>query len=105
MPSAQWRLVASEIVATVFLMIVVFGCTRSGRAETDPFAVGFWLAAAIIATPSTSYTNPAIVVSALFAAGPIALSATTALLYVPAEVAGALIAFVIIGFSYPRQRL
>jgi glycerol uptake facilitator-like aquaporin len=105
MPSAQWRLAASEIVATVGLMIVVFGCTRSGRAETGPFAVGVWLAAAIIATPSTSYANPAIVVSALFAAGPVALSATTALLYVPAEVSGALIAFVIVGFAYPLQRL
>jgi len=105
MPPAQWRLAASEIIATVGLMIVVFGCTRSGRAETAPFAVGIWLAAAIIATPSTSYANPAIVVSALFAAGPIALSATTALFYVPAEVAGALIAFVIVGFVYPLQRL
>jgi hypothetical protein len=57
----------------------------------------------IIATPSTSYANSAIVVSALFAAGPIALSATTSLHDVLAEVVGALIAFVIVDFAYPLQ--
>jgi glycerol uptake facilitator-like aquaporin len=99
----NWTLASSETLAAAGLMIVVFGCARSSRTETGPFAVGAWLAAAIIATPSTSYANPAIVVSAVFAAGPVALPATSALLYVPAEVAGALLALIVIAIAYPRH--
>ena len=84
-PSANWRPTSSEVLATAGLMIVVFGCARSGKAETGPFALGAWLAGAIVATPSTSYANPAITLAALFASGPIALPADTASLYVVAE--------------------
>lgn len=103
LPSTSWTLAASEIVASAGLMIVVFGCARSGRALTGPFAVGAWLTAAIIATPSASYANPAIVVGALVAAGPIALPAPMALVYLAAEVAGALLAFLVIALAYPAH--
>jgi glycerol uptake facilitator-like aquaporin len=95
-------LILSEALAAAGLMIVVFGCARSGRTETGPFAVGAWLSAAIVATPSSSYANPAITLAALVAAGPIALPRTTALLYVAAEVVGALVSFAVIAIAYPR---
>jgi glycerol uptake facilitator-like aquaporin len=97
------HLAASEFVAAAALMIVVFACTRSGRSETGPFAVGACLAAAIMATPSHCYANPAIVCAALFAAGPIALSAIGILVYASAEIAGTLLAFVIVGIVYPQR--
>jgi glycerol uptake facilitator-like aquaporin len=100
----SWTLAASEVLATAGLMIVVFGCARSGRADTGPFAVGAWIAAAIIATPSLSYANPAIALGALFAAEPIALPLTTALSYGLAELAGALLAFLVIAIAYPQRR-
>ncbi len=101
---AGWFLALSEVVASGGLMIVVFGCARSGRAETGPFAVGAWLVGAIIATPSASYANPAIALGAIFASGPIALPLNTAFLYVPAEVAGALAAILIVTFVYPLRQ-
>ncbi len=85
------------------LMIVVLGCARSGRAETGPFAVGAWLAGAIVATPSGSYANPAIALGAIVASGPIALSVNTAFLYVPAEIAGALLALLVVAVTYPLR--
>jgi glycerol uptake facilitator-like aquaporin len=103
-PPADWRLALSEIIATSGLMIIVFGCARSGRSETGPIAVGLWLAAAIIATPSASYANPAIAISALVAVGPTALSLRTVLFYMPAEVAGALLALAVVSIAYPRRR-
>jgi glycerol uptake facilitator-like aquaporin len=84
-------------------MTIVFGCARGRRPETGPFAAGAWLAAAIMATPSTSYANPAVTVAALFVTGPIALSTTTALIYVPAQIVGALIALLVIVTVYPRR--
>jgi glycerol uptake facilitator-like aquaporin len=95
-------LIVSEIVATGALMAVVFGCARSGKADTGPFAVGAWLTAAIIATPSTSYANPAIVIAALLANGPVNLGGQTALSYVAAEAVGGLAALLIISVCYPR---
>jgi glycerol uptake facilitator-like aquaporin len=97
-----WALIASETLATAGLMIVVFGCARSGKAGTGPFAVGAWLVAAIVATPSNSYANPAISFAAIFADGPIALPAAKAWPYLAAETVGALMAFAVIAIAYPR---
>ncbi|PWC31319.1 aquaporin [Azospirillum sp. TSO35-2] len=92
----------SEAVATAGLMVVVFGCSRSGRAQAGPFAVGAWLTAAILATPSGSYANPAVTLGALFTGGPVALPGGSALLYVAAQSAGALAAFLAIAVAYPK---
>ncbi|SDR60796.1 Glycerol uptake facilitator (Major Intrinsic Protein Family) [Rhizobiales bacterium GAS191] len=99
----SWALSCSEIVASAGLMIVVFGCARSWRIETGPLAVGAWLSAAIMATPSTSYANPAITLAAIFADGPIALSVTTAVAYMAAQLVGALLAFLVVIIAYPRR--
>jgi glycerol uptake facilitator-like aquaporin len=98
-----WSLTLSELIVSAGLMIVVFGCIRSGKVETAPFAVGTWLTAAIIASPSASYANPAVTVGALFSAGPIALSSANVLAYVSAEIVGAILAFLIIMITYPRH--
>lgn len=98
-------LVASEFIASAGLMTIVFGCTRSGLASTGPFAVGAWLFAAIIATPSGSYANPAIAVASIIAHGPVHLSMQAVWLYVPAELLGALLAILFIAIGFPRKRL
>jgi glycerol uptake facilitator-like aquaporin len=103
-PPSNWTYVLSEMLATTGLMIIVFGCARSGRTETGPFAVGAWLVAAIIAMPSTSYANPALTLAALFADGPIALSPPTVAFYLLAQLAGALLALLIITVTYPFRR-
>lgn len=96
-------LVVSEMLATAGLMIIVFGCARSGRTGAGPFAVGAWLVAAIVATPSNSYANPAITFAAVFADGPIALPGARVWPYLAAEAMGALIAFAVIAIAYPHR--
>ncbi|VVN43735.1 aquaporin [Pseudomonas fluorescens] len=95
-------LVFSEILAATGLMIVVFGCSRSGLSLTGPFAVGAWLVSAILAFPSASYANPAIAVSALFATGPVGLTWDIASVYVPAQIGGALVALLVVSVAFPR---
>jgi glycerol uptake facilitator-like aquaporin len=97
-------LALSEVIATAGLMIVIFGCSRSGRAATGPFASGGWLFASILAMPSSCYANPAITVAAIVACGPVSLSLKTALVYVPAQVGGAIIAFAVVSIVYPLAR-
>lgn len=92
---------ASEFVASAGLMLVVLGSSRSGRPETGPFAVGAWLVAAVIATPTHSYANPAVAIGATVSAGPIAIGGSAAALYVAAQVAGAILALAIITLLIP----
>ena len=49
-----------EVVATLGLVLVVFGTLRSPRIETVAFAVGGYIAAAYWFTSSTSFANPAV---------------------------------------------
>jgi glycerol uptake facilitator-like aquaporin len=99
---ARW---ISELIASAGLMIVVFGCSRSGLRETGPIAVGAWLLAAIIAMPSGSYANPAISLAALGSDAPFGLSFPVAASYVLAEILGSLLALAVIAVAYPRGSL
>lgn len=53
-------LLIGEVVATLGLVLVVFGSLRSSRVETVAFAVGGYIAAAYWFTSSTSFANPAV---------------------------------------------
>ncbi len=55
-----------EVVATLGLVIVIFGSLRSGRTETIAFAVGGYITAAYWFTSSTSFANPAVTVARMF---------------------------------------
>jgi len=55
-----------ELVATLGLVVVVFGALRSPRIETVAFAVGGYIAAAYWFTSSTSFANPAVTVARMF---------------------------------------
>lgn len=51
---------AGEVVATAGLVLVIFALVRTGRTSAVPAAVGAWIAAAIVFTPSASFANPAV---------------------------------------------
>jgi glycerol uptake facilitator-like aquaporin len=59
-------LLVSEVVATLGLLLVIFGVVRSGRATTVAFAVGGYIAGAYYFTSSTSFANPAVTVARMF---------------------------------------
>jgi glycerol uptake facilitator-like aquaporin len=94
-------LLLSELIASMGLIVIVFGCMYGGKKDMGPLAVGAWLLAGIVSTPSASYANPAITIAAIFSDGPIQLSSTTAACYVPAELMGGLLAFGLIKLCYP----
>lgn len=49
-----------EIVATLGLLLVIFGVVRAGRSMLAPFVVAGYIAGAYFFTSSTSFANPAI---------------------------------------------
>lgn len=97
--------VASEIISSAGLMVVVFSSSRARKNDVGAFAVGAWLTAAIVATPSGSYANPAIELAAMFSGGQAGLSVQTALAYLPAQTAGAILAFVVVTIVFPVHRV
>jgi glycerol uptake facilitator-like aquaporin len=101
MPPSQERSLwtPEEFIATAGLMIIVFGCARSARAEAGPFAVGAWIGAVALTVPGANM-NPALTLGALLAAGPVALGGQGILNHVPSQCAGALLAFGIIRAAY-----
>lgn len=52
-----------EVVATLGLVLVVFGTIRSPRIETVAFAVGGYITGAYWFTSSTSFANPAVTIA------------------------------------------
>ena len=56
-------LLLGEVVATLGLVVVVFGALRSPRIETVAFAVGGYITGAYWFTSSTSFANPAVTVA------------------------------------------
>jgi glycerol uptake facilitator-like aquaporin len=55
-----------EVVATLGLVLVIFGSMRSGRTDTIAYAVGGYITAAYWFTSSTSFANPAVTVARMF---------------------------------------
>jgi glycerol uptake facilitator-like aquaporin len=101
--SPGFTLLASEMLASAGLMVIVFGCARSRRTETGPFAVAAWLSGAILISPSGSYANPAVALASIASIGPTHLTVVTAISYVGVEVLGALVALAIILLIYPQS--
>ena len=53
----------SEGIATMGLMLVVFGLTRSKRPGIAPAVIGGYIAAAVLWSSSTSFANPAVTIA------------------------------------------
>ena len=69
LPAVDWStktrggsgILVAEVVATVGLLLVIFGTNRTNQRAT-PFAVGAYIAAAYFFTSSTSFANPAVTI-------------------------------------------
>jgi glycerol uptake facilitator-like aquaporin len=88
------RLLLSEGIATLVLVLLILGLVRSGKESAVPAAAGAWVAAAVFATASTGFANPAVTVARIFtdsftgiapasAAGFVAVQLLAGLLAVP----------------------
>lgn len=93
-----------EVVATVGLLLVIFGVLRSGRASSAPFAVGAYIGGAYWFTSSTSFANPAATVGRMLTdtfAGVAPASAPTLVL---AQLVGGALAVGLVVLLYPGAR-
>jgi arsenate reductase len=91
----------AEILATIGLLLVIFGVVRSGRASVAPFAVGAYIGGAYFWTASTSFANPAIVVGRMLSNTFAGIKPSSAPGFIIFELFGLILAVGIIKVLYP----
>jgi glycerol uptake facilitator-like aquaporin len=94
-------LLLGEVVATLGLVLVVFGGLRSGRIETLAFAVGAYIAAAYWFTSSTSFANPAVTVARTLSDTFAGISPSSVVPFVMAQIVGAGLGVALVRFLFP----
>jgi len=92
----------AEVIATIGLLLVIFGSTRGGNSRATPFAVGAYIGGAYFFTSSTSFANPAVTIGRTLSDTFAGIDPSSVLAFVGAQLVGALIAFVLILALYPH---
>jgi arsenate reductase len=90
-----------EVIATIGLLMVIFGVVRSGRASAAPFAVGAYIGAAYFFTSSTSFANPAVTIGRAFTNTFAGIKLSSVPAFVAFQVVGAVVAVLVIRTLYP----
>ncbi|MEP7020164.1 MAG: aquaporin [Pseudonocardiales bacterium] len=90
-----------EIVATLGLLVVIFGTVRAGRADRVAYAVGGYILAAYWFTSSTSFANPAVTIARMFSNTFAGIAPASVLLFVGMQLLGGVLGYALIRALYP----
>jgi arsenate reductase len=90
-----------EVVATLGLVVVIFGVVRSGRGPLVAFAVGGYITAAYWFTSSTSFANPAVTVARTLSPTFAGIAPGSVTAFVAAQVVGGALAYGLVRLLYP----
>jgi glycerol uptake facilitator-like aquaporin len=90
-----------EAVATLGLVLVIFGSLRSGRTDTLAYAVAGYITAAYWFTSSTSFANPSVTVARMFSDTFAGIAPASAPMFIVMQVVGGALALVLIRLMYP----
>jgi glycerol uptake facilitator-like aquaporin len=90
-----------EVVATLGLLIVIFGAVRSGRRDLVAVAVGGYISAAYWFTSSTSFANPAVTVARMFSDTFAGIAPSSVVMFILMQLIGGAIGLVLIRLLYP----
>lgn len=92
----------AEVVATLGLVLVVFGGIRSGRTETIAFAVGAYITAGYWFTSSTSVANPAVGIARMFSDTFSGIAPASVPMLLLMQIAGGAIGLAAVRLLWPR---
>jgi len=90
-----------EVVATIGLLMTIFGVVRSGRSSAAPFAVGAYIGAAYFFTSSTSFANPAVSIGRAFTDTFAGIEPSSVPAFVGFQLVGLVLAVALIRTLYP----
>lgn len=91
-----------EIIATLGLLIVIFGTVRSGRGSQVAYAVGGYIVAAYWFTSSTSFANPAVTIARMFSDTFAGIAPSSVAMFVLMQLVGGVAGYALIRGLYPN---
>ncbi len=94
----------AEAIATLGLLVIVFGAARAGRGDKIAYAVAGYITAAYWFTSSTSFANPAVTIGRMFTGTFAGIAPTAVGGFVLAQLAGGVLGFLLIRLLYPAPR-
>ena len=94
----------SEVVATLGLLVVIYGTIRAQRANLVPFTVAAWITGAYFFTSSTSLANPAVTVARSLSNTFAGIAPESVPMFVVMQLIGAMLAVAMIKFVFGEQR-
>ena len=92
-----------EVVATLGLVVVVFGMLRAGRGDQVAYAVAGWITAAYWFTSSTSFANPAVTIARMFSDTFAGIAPASVPVFVLMQVVGGLLAVGLVRVLHPEK--
>lgn len=95
------HLVFAEAIATLGLLLVIFGVVRSGRSGLAPFSVGGYIAGAYYFTSSTSFANPAVTIARTFSDTFAGIEPSSAPAFIVAQLLATGVGLALIRVLYP----
>ena len=109
LPIVEWstkdrsggHMVFAEAVATLGLLLVIFGVVRSGKSGLAAFSVGGYIGGAYYFTSSTSFANPAVTVARMFSDTFAGIAPASAPAFVLAQLVAVAVAVIVIRSIYP----
>ena len=97
--------VASEVVATLGLLLVIFGLVRARRSiMLIAPCVGVYVGVAALFAPSGAFINPAVTIGRVFASTMAGIAPSSAVIFVAAQMIGAAISLAVVPLLFPRRR-
>lgn len=91
-----------EVVATLGLLVIIFGTVRTGRSDRVAFAVGGYILAAYWFTSSTSFANPAVTVGRMLSDTFAGIAPSSVLMFILMQLVGGLLGYGLIRALYPN---
>jgi glycerol uptake facilitator-like aquaporin len=95
------HLVFADGIATLGLLLVIFGVVRSGKPTLAAFSVGGYIAGAYYFTSSTSFANPAVTVARMFSDTFAGIEPSSAPGFIAAQLVATAVAIALIRVVYP----
>lgn len=90
-----------EFVATLGLVLVIFGMARAGRISSIGIAVGGYITAAYWFTSSTSFANPAVTIARMFSNTFAGIAPSSAPMFILMQIVGGIAACLLVRVLYP----
>jgi glycerol uptake facilitator-like aquaporin len=91
-----------EVVATLGLLVVIFGTARAGRSDRVAFAVGGYILAAYWFTSSTSFANPAVTIARMFSNTFAGIAPSSVAPFILMQLIGGLLGYALIRGLFPK---